>query len=201
MQKNMSTPRSQRIGIWIIAIVMVVGTIGSFFVLILANKNTQTDQQNQAKLLADYQKQVAEQQKQADVLSAQYYPQFAPYEKSPAPFDAKSVGDKVQNQDLVAGTGAQLQKGNTYKAYYIGWNPAGKVFDSSFNGNKLKPPFDTAQGSPISGWAEGVIGMKTGGIRELTIPAALAYGAKGSGQDIPPNSPIKFIVMLIAINQ
>lgn len=179
---------------------MVVGTIGSFFVFILANKNAQTDQQANAKLLADYQKQVAAQQKQADELSVKYYPQFAPYEKSPAPFDAKTVGDKVQTQDLAVGTGPDLTKDKTYKAYYIGWNPTGKVFDSSINGTKLKTPFDTAQGSPISGWAEGVIGMKAGGVREITIPAKLAYGDKGSGQDIPPNTPIKFIVMLVSIN-
>jgi FKBP-type peptidyl-prolyl cis-trans isomerase len=48
----------------------------------------------------------------------------------------------------------------------------------------------------IEGWNQGVLGMKIGGVRELTIPAELAYGETGSGK-IPANSPIKFVLMTI----
>ena len=47
------------------------------------------------------------------------------------------------------------------------------------------------------GWYDGVEGMKIGGVREVTIPAGLAYGETGSGEDIPPNTPIKFLIMAI----
>jgi FKBP-type peptidyl-prolyl cis-trans isomerase len=194
----MATPKSQRIGIWIIAIVMMVGTLGSFAVIVLANKNSATDQTAQNKALEDYKKQAAEQQKQADELSAKYYPQFKQYQSSPATFDAGSVGDKVTTNDLQQGDGTEITKDTKYQAYYIGWNPKGKTFDSSFDGDKLKAPIDTSQGTMISGWNTGVTGMKVGGVREVTIPSDLAYGDKGSGDDIPPNTPIKFIIMIIA---
>jgi FKBP-type peptidyl-prolyl cis-trans isomerase len=195
----MATPKSQRIGIWVIAIVMLVGTIGSFAVMILADQNSKTDQAQQDKLLEEYQKQLAEKQKEADALSEKYYGEFKKYESAPAEFDMNAVGDKVTTKDIVAGTGADITKDTTYKAYYIGWTPKGKVFDSSIDGTKLKEPLDTSTISLIEGWSEGVVGMKVGGVREITIPSDLAYGEKGN-DSIPPNTPIKFIVMVIAAN-
>lgn len=194
----MATPKSQRIGIWIIAVVMLVGTIGSFVVMILANQNAQIDQEQQNKLYAEYQKQADEEKKQASELSAKYYPIFSEYKSAPAAFNKDDVGDKVVTRDIKEGDGAEIGKETKYQAYYIGWNPRGKSFDSSFNGEILKAPLDTSQMSLISGWSEGVVGMKVGGVREMTIPSDLAYGEKGSGDDIPPNTPIKFIIMIIA---
>lgn len=95
--------------------------------------------------------------------------------------------------------------------YYIGWNPDGEVFDSSLAQDALKEPIyhsDDAQGfvglengidqaSLIAGWKDGVKGMKIGGVREITIPSDKAYGPAGSGEQIPPNTPLKFIVMSI----
>lgn len=196
----MATPKSQRIGILIIAVVMLVGTLGSFAIMILAGENAKTDMAEQNKLLEEYQKQMEEEQKKAEELSATYYPQFKPYQDDPAAFDAATVGDKVTTKDLVVGTGKDIAEGVTYKAYYIGWNPKGKSFDSSFDGEKLKAPLDTSQISLIPGWGEGVIGMKEGGVREITIPSDKAYGETGQGDDIPPNTPIKFIVMIISAN-
>lgn len=190
----MSTSRSQRIGIWVIAVVMTVGTIGSFFVVILANNNSAKDQQQQLdaqKLYTDYQTKV---QAQADELSKQYYPTFSQYKSLPAAFDASSV-KSVQTEDLKVGDGEEIKSGTAYSAYYIGWNPKGKVFDQSIDGEKLKAPI--AGGNLIPGWNEGVIGMKMNGVRVITIPSDKAYGKTGSGEDIPPNTPIKFIVMVI----
>jgi FKBP-type peptidyl-prolyl cis-trans isomerase len=191
----MATPKNQRIGIWIIAVVMLIGTIGSFVVMILANQNNQADQAAQNKALADYQKQV---DAEATKLSAQYYPAFSEYKGAPATFDKDAVGDKVATSDLKQGDGADITADTKYQAYYIGWNPRGKTFDSSLDGDKLKAPIDTSQTSLIPGWNQGVVGMKVGGVREITIPSDLAYGEQGSGEDIPPNTPIKFIVMIIA---
>lgn len=191
----MATRKSQRIGILIIAIVLAVGTIGSFIVMILANDNATKEQ---AKLQEQYQKLLDEQTKRTDELSAKYYSEFKPYESVPAAFEAGSVGDTVTTNDLRQGEGDTIGESTAYEAYYIGWNPKGKVFDSSFDGDKLKAPLDTSGTSLISGWGEGVVGMKVGGVREITIPSDKAYGESGSGDDIPPNTPIKFIIMVIS---
>ncbi|HET6747142.1 MAG TPA: FKBP-type peptidyl-prolyl cis-trans isomerase [Candidatus Saccharimonadales bacterium] len=196
----MATPKSQRIGIWVIASVLMIGTIGSFAVMILQSQNAQTDQQQQQKLIEEYQKQLADQQKQADELSSQYYAEFSQYKDVPAAFDMNAVGDKVTTNDLKPGTGAEIKSDTKYKAYYIGWNPKGKVFDSSISDQKLKAPIDTATTTLIEGWSQGTVGMKVGGVREITIPSDLAYKDQGSGDDIPPNTPIKFVVMVIATN-
>jgi FKBP-type peptidyl-prolyl cis-trans isomerase len=194
----MATKKSQRIGIWIIAIVMLVGTVGSFAAMIVGTQNSANDQKKFEEAYAAYQKQLDEQKKLAKELSDKYYGTFKPYQSSPAAFDASTVGQTVITNDLKVGDGAEITKDTKYLAYYVGWNPSGKTFDSSFDGETLKAPLDTTEATLISGWNDGVVGMKVGGVRELTIPAALAYGDTGSGEDIPANTPIKFVIMIIA---
>jgi FKBP-type peptidyl-prolyl cis-trans isomerase FkpA len=193
----MATPKGQRIGIWIIAIVMTIGTLGSFAVMVLANNNQQSSQARLTTLMADYQKQVAD---QTDKLSTQYFATFDAYKSEPAAFDAASVTE-LATKDLAAGDGVEIKDGGAnYSMYYIGWNPTGKVFDQSISGQTLKAPL--AGGQFVEGVNKGIVGMKIGGVRELTIPAAQAYGSTGQGADIPPNTPIKFIVMIIPqVNQ
>jgi FKBP-type peptidyl-prolyl cis-trans isomerase len=196
----MATPKSQRIGIWIIAIVMLVGTIGSFAVMILASKNSITDQAYIQKLSAQYQKDYAAYQAklatQTTQLSSQYYPTFNAYAGLPASFDKSSV-TSLTTQDLKVGTGATLGANPTFTAYYIGWTPDGNVFDSSIASGQLKAPITAAPGGVITGWTSGVVGMKMGGVRVLSIPAAQAYGSAGSGAKIPANTPLKFVIMLV----
>ena len=79
----------------------------------------------------------------------------------------------------------------------------GKVFDQSIDtlNNKLKAPLPVATGldaaSLIAGWKEGMKGMRINGVRLITIPSDKAYGEQGQGDDIPPNTPLKFVVMTI----
>lgn len=196
----MATKKSQRIGIWVIAIVMLIGTIGSFAVMILANKNSTTDQARITELSNKYQKDYAAYQDkvtaQATELSKKYFSDFNQYASRPAKFDRDSV-KSLTTSDLKTGDGATLGKDATFSAYYIGWTPDGKVFDSSISDGKLKAPISAAPGGVITGWTKGVEGMKVGGVRELTIPSDDAYGDKGSGDSIPPNTSLKFIVMVI----
>lgn len=198
------TPKGQRIGILVIAVVMIVGTLGSFAILIMGNDNALKEREQQAKEyqaeMEKQQKAYEEQQKLAAQLSEKYYPIFKEYKDAPEQFDAESVGDKVTHKDLREGTGETINKDSTYKAYYIGWNPKGVEFDSSFDSDKLKAPLDVSAGMLIPGWYEGVEGMKIGGVREITIPSDLAYGEEGSGDKIPPNTPIKFIVFVAEKN-
>lgn len=198
----MATSKTQRIGIIIIAAVMVVGTIGSFFIMIVANDNQQQDQiaqqEEYEKQMAEYEKQMKEFQEQqaaeAKQLSEQYYDEFAQYESLPAAFDASKVS-KLSTRDLKEGDGKEINSDTRYRAYYIGWNQEGKVFDSSIEDGALKIPLEGGQGL-IEGWVKGVEGMKIGGVRTITIPGDMAYD-QDQGADIKANAPLKFVVMAI----
>lgn len=187
----MATPKSQRIGIWIIAIVLAVGTLGSFLAMIVGNQNNATDQSNILNIQKEYQTKVDTQTKG---LSDKYYGEINKYATTPAVFSADSV-KKLEKTDLKIGDGTEIKSGTKYSAYYIGWNPKGIIFDQSIEKGALKAPI--AGGGLLPGWEEGIIGMKFGGIRELTIPSDKAYGKTGSGENIPANTPIKFIVLVI----
>lgn len=197
----MSTTRAQRIGIWVIAVVLTVGTIGSFFVMILANDNSKIDQANSQQQQEKYKKAIDEYKKKAEAqnaeLSDKYYPVLSQYITEVGPFNADDV-KTLQTKDLKDGDGDTVTKDTKFSAYYIGWNAEGKVFDGSIEGSKLKAPFPLGpDAGVIQGWKEGLIGMKLGGVRELTIPADKAYGDKGQGDLIPPHAPLKFIVLAI----
>lgn len=196
----MAATKSQRIGIWVIAAFMLFGTIGSFLAIILANKNQGTDQARINQLTADYQKEYTTYQEKLAVqtkqLSDKYFETFNQYASRPAAFDAASVTELGKN-DIVVGDGDALTAESSFTAYYLGWNPTGKVFDGSIEGSALKAPINAAPGGVIEGWTKGADGMKVGGVRELTIPASLAYGETAKGADIPANTPLKFIMMII----
>jgi FKBP-type peptidyl-prolyl cis-trans isomerase len=187
----MATQISQRIGIWIIAIVLTVGTLGSFLVMALSVQNESTDQSRIQTEYTEYQAAVSAQTKE---LSDKYFAGFNKYSSMPKAFSAGDV-TKLIKKDLKVGNGEVVTATTEYNAYYIGWNPKGVVFDQSISDGKLIAPI--AGGNLITGWNEGVIGMKIGGVRELSIPSDKAYGSTGSGDNIPPNTPIKFIVMII----
>lgn len=189
----MAATKAQRIGIWIIAAFMAIGTIGSFAIIVLANSNEQKDQARIQELTTQYQNDV---KAQASELSTKYFATLNQYSDRVAPFDAAGVTE-LKTEDLLEGTGEPITETSAFTAYYIGWNPDGKIFDSSIEGDALKSPFNVTPGEVIEGWTKGAAGMKVGGVRELTLPSGLAYGATGQGESIPPNTPLKFIVMII----
>lgn len=119
-------------------------------------------------------------------------------EHQPSP-NAVTTASGLKYDDVVVGTGAVAKAGDHVSVNYTGWLPDGTKFDSSYDRNQ---PFDfvLGQGMVIKGWDEGVAGMKVGGKRMLYIPANLAYGERGAGGVIPPNSPLIFEVELVAIN-
>lgn len=107
----------------------------------------------------------------------------------------------LEKIDLVEGTGAEVQPGQTVTAHYTGALAAdGTIFQSSHDGQNQPIPFSL--NGVIKGWTEGVPGMKVGGTRRLIIPADLAYGAtppQGSG--IPANAPLVFDIELVAVGE
>ena len=108
----------------------------------------------------------------------------------------------LQYEDSVTGTGAVAEKGQSVTVHYTGWlfnnGTQGAKFDSSRDRNDPFV-FSLGAGMVISGWDEGVAGMRVGGSRTLIIPAALGYGARGAGGVIPPNATLKFDVELLGV--
>jgi FKBP-type peptidyl-prolyl cis-trans isomerase FkpA len=100
--------------------------------------------------------------------------------------------------DIKKGGGKLAEKGKKVSVHYTGWLTNGKEFDSSRDaGEPIQ--FDLGTGQVIKGWDEGIAGMKVGGQRQLRIPPALGYGARGFGSSIPPNSTLVFDVELMDV--
>ncbi|KAJ2359303.1 peptidylprolyl isomerase fpr3 [Coemansia erecta] len=93
------------------------------------------------------------------------------------------------------GTGNGVKKGARVGMYYIGKLTNGKVFDQNTKGKPFW--FRLGAGEVIKGWDVGIVGMKKGGERRLTIPAAMAYGKRGAPPDIPPNASLVFDIRLV----
>ncbi|MEM8602563.1 MAG: FKBP-type peptidyl-prolyl cis-trans isomerase [Cyanobacteria bacterium P01_H01_bin.121] len=105
----------------------------------------------------------------------------------------------LQYEDLVVGTGATPEKGQTVVVHYVGTLEDGSEFDSSVK--RGRPfQFKIGVGQVIKGWDEGVGTMNVGGKRKLIIPPELGYGARGAGGVIPPNATLIFEVELLDIN-
>ena len=101
--------------------------------------------------------------------------------------------------DTVVGTGVAAKTGDHVTVHYTGWLADGKKFDSSVDrGTPFE--FDLGAGGVIKGWDEGVVGMKVGGKRTLTISSDLGYGAAGYPPVIPPNATLKFDIELLKLN-
>jgi peptidylprolyl isomerase len=192
----MATTRVQQVGIWIIAVVLTVGTIGSFIVLILANDNKATDT---AKQQADYTKQLADytaKQKVAAQTNADNSIAIDGY--SAEAFDPTAV-TALQKDILVDGTGDEVKASDSISASYFGWTSDGVIFDSSTKKDTNKDtPVTFSLASVIKGWTNGLAGQRVGSTVKLTIPSDQAYAAAGSGI-IPANAPLQFIVVIHSI--
>lgn len=99
-------------------------------------------------------------------------------------------------EEVTLGEGAEAQPNQIVTVHYTGWLTDGSKFDSSKDRND---PFEFMLGARhvIAGWDEGVVGMKVGGVRKLTIPPELGYGARGAGGVIPPNATLVFEVEML----
>ena len=100
---------------------------------------------------------------------------------------------------LHPGAGAEAKAGQQVRVHYTGWLTNGTKFDSSVDRNE---PFRFSLGRQmvISGWDEGVAGMRVGEKCKLTIPAEMGYGSRGAGGVIPPNATLVFDVELLGVD-
>ena len=103
-------------------------------------------------------------------------------------------------EDKLIGTGTEAVAGKKVTVHYSGFLTNGTMFDSSIP-RKTPFTFILGAGEVIQGWDRGVVGMKVGGKRKLTIPSKYGYGARGAGGVIPPNSTLIFDVELLKVEK
>ncbi len=111
--------------------------------------------------------------------------------------EVETIGVTVKT--LKEGTGVASKNGDKLTVHYVGTLENGTKFDSSRDGGE---PFEftLGAGQVIKGWEVGMMGMKVGEMRKLTIPPELGYGARGAGSAIPPNATLIFEVELLKIS-
>jgi peptidylprolyl isomerase len=103
-------------------------------------------------------------------------------------------------EDIVVGEGEEAVAGKRVTVHYVGVAfRSGEEFDASWD--RGEPfAFKLGKGQVIPGWDQGVQGMREGGRRKLTIPSAMAYGARGAGGVIQPHEPLVFVVDLLSVD-
>lgn len=99
-------------------------------------------------------------------------------------------------RSLTEGKGAAPAATDTVRVHYRGTFPDGREFDSSY---KRGEPASFPLNRVIKCWTEGLQRMKVGGKARLTCPASIAYGERGAGSDVPPNSILHFEVELLGV--
>jgi len=109
------------------------------------------------------------------------------------------VKDEFKVEDVTVGDGAEAKEGSSVKVHYTGTLKSGKKFDSSLDRDS---PFEfkIGDGQVIAGWEKGVVGMKVGGKRKLTIPHELGYGVNGQPPTIPPRATLLFDIELLGVD-
>lgn len=209
-EKSLKTSVWQRVVIIVIAILLLGSTVLTYMFIVMGSSNQNSsstaneDEINE--LIAAYDAKQEEIDAAAKPLSDKYFSEFQKYQSNIKAYNSAAANSKVlETEELKVGTGKTLAEGDTdYIAYYLGWCADGSVFDSSFNNAEdtdistatgLVAPLDPS-GGLIEGWNQGVVGMKLGGVRQITMSGDLAYGETreicgGYG------SPLKFIVMAI----
>ncbi len=111
----------------------------------------------------------------------------------------KKTLDGMTIEIIKEGNGPEIKNGQTAVVQYEGKLTSGAIFDSTAKHGGQPFEFSLGAGMVIKGWDEGVLGMKVGETRKLTIPPELGYGAQGAGGVIPPNATLIFEVTLQAI--
>lgn len=107
-------------------------------------------------------------------------------------------------RDLKAGSGEVAATGDVATIHFIGWlEQAGEQGREFFNTRSQGEAVSFVVGTDrvLAGWNEGVVGMRAGGKRLLKLPPSLAYGSRGVDDMVPPDTPLMFIVELVALEK
>lgn len=206
-EKYLKTSWQQRIIIILIAVILLGITIATYIGLVLSGNSSSssstssTDTSELDEIYDRYVAKAGELDSAATALSPQYFDEFSAYKSEVKAFNEESANNSgVQTEDFKEGDGTEVtEEWSDYYAYYIGYCADESIFDSSFDNAEsptaLKAPISGNQ-SLIAGWTQGVLGMKVGGVRQVTIPGELAYG---DTQEIcnGTNKPLRFIIMAV----
>ena len=112
--------------------------------------------------------------------------------------EKQTMNNGLVIEDIKIGDGQEVEKFNIVTVNYTGLLEDGTKFDSSLNPGRTPFRFTVGAGQVIQGWDQGLIGMKIGGTRKLTIPPELGYGSRDNGP-IPANSTLIFEIDLLGI--
>lgn len=192
---DVSTTRSQRVIIWVIAIVMAVGTIGSFFIFMLPSANTpvKTDAEK------EYERQLAEMQKEQETCPSGPVndKKLDPLPAVPEITAVESIPE-LKTEDVTVGEGEDVKAGDCVELLYHGvLAKDAKAFQGGDN-YADGIPYRSRTNGFVPGFASGLVGMKVGGERKIYIPAAQAYGENPpAGGDIPANADLVFAVRIV----
>ena len=203
-EKELKTSLRQRIVIALIAVVMVGSIIASYAAIVInGNKGSSgsTDSGVSEEKIAQYSEEYTEKLATFKQASANDFAKFVTYKSKVKAYNETAANSGgVQTRDLLKGEGRKLTEDDTdYLAYYVGWCADETVFDSSLDNVSNPTAFDKALDASlgmIEGWNAGVIGMRLGGVREVTVPGELAYGSSMEicgGYD----KPLRFLVMAV----
>jgi FKBP-type peptidyl-prolyl cis-trans isomerase FkpA len=129
-------------------------------------------------------------------------------EPTPEPHPAMSAEPEkpeppdLISEDLKVGTGREAKDGDKVKVNYTGrLLKTNFMFDTSVGPGKKPFDFQIGAGNVIKGWDKGVVGMKVGGKRKLTIPSKLGYGDNGSPPKIPGKATLVFEIELLSVGE
>ena len=201
-EKELKTSPKQRFFIILIAVLMLGSMLASYVAIIIngsqSSASSTTGQISDEKL-AQYETEYADKLVAFQAATADDFSKFSKYLNAVGEYDKAAAEEGgVKTKDLLVGDGRELTEGDTdYLAYYVGWCSNGEVFDSSLDNASNATAFTNAidvSGGVIEGWNTGVVGMKLGGVRRITIPSDLAYSDQREICD-EYNQPLRFLIM------
>lgn len=212
-ESSTKTSTKQRIIMGAVAFLLLFSTIAVYALVVFGKEPSTSGSTPSTEQTEQYLAEYNEKNKQLEVLasdySSKYLEEFTGYKGQVKGYNATSANEKgLKTEDIKKGDGDKLTATSTgYAAYYIGWCADETVFDSSFDSfdtpSKLKSPLVVEANSLISGWYQGVDGMRLGGVRIVTIPGELAYGESSNPCDpesTERNVPLKFLIMPISVS-
>lgn len=203
-EKQTRTSLKQRIVILVIAILMLGSTVAIYVGIVLSGNQDAAKTAKVSEQMAELQKKMADKQTEitaeAKAMGESYLAAMKEYKSRVKAYNATAANSGgLATSDLKVGNGTEITtEWKNYYAYYIGFCSDEKVFDSSFdnyeNPTSLKEPI-SGQLSLVAGWTEGVVGMKVGGVREVTIPSELGYGETDQADNAcGKGAPMKFVI-------
>ena len=180
---------------------MLGSVIASYVAIVAGGSGGTVDTSISEEKAAQYQAEYEAKLSEFQTASASDFSKFVEYIDHVSTYDEEAANEGgVVAKDYLEGDGRELTEGDgNYLAYYVGWCADGTIFDSSLDDNdsptKFSKVLNASQGM-IQGWTEGIIGMKLGGVRRITVPGEQAYG---SSMELCGgyNKPLRFLVLAV----